>query len=61
MSVSIKFPCGCEINETHVIAMCIPHDVELREKRLEREKAQREMYDRFLGGLDRTIRGGKTS
>ena len=28
---TIEFPCGCVVNATHVVAMCLPHDKQLRE------------------------------
>jgi len=56
MTASIKFPCGCEINETHVVAMCIPHDVELRQMRNEQEKRAREMWRPILETIDKHMR-----
>lgn len=28
---TIELPCGCVVNETHVVAMCLGHDRTLRE------------------------------
>jgi hypothetical protein len=39
---SITFPCGCEINETHVIAMCVLHVKALKEA--ERHEKDQENY-----------------
>lgn len=60
MRISIKFPCGCDINETAVLAMCLVHDQQLRQRRLEREKFEREIYDRFIDGFNKAIRGDAT-
>lgn len=29
---TIEFPCGCVVNSTHVVAMCVPHDRELAKR-----------------------------
>jgi hypothetical protein len=55
MTVSITFPCGCEINEASVVAMCVKHVHELREKRIrerrheaERERQVHEWFDQII-------------
>lgn len=54
---SVTFPCGCEINETHVLAMCIKHDHEMRLKRLAVEEEQQKMWRDFHEGIERCLRG----
>lgn len=55
MTVSIKFPCGCEINETSVLAMCVMHVVELREASLAESKAVQALHRQFLEAVEQAI------
>jgi hypothetical protein len=50
---SIELPCGCVLTETSVLAMCFPHDRELREK----AAGERRETDEVHANLRATIEG----
>lgn len=47
MSASIKLPCGCEINDHTVFAMCVSHVVELRRVEMLQQKTEQERQRRM--------------
>lgn len=48
MTISITFPCGCEINEYAVLGMCVRHVFEMGERRKRDAKETKMQQDRFL-------------
>lgn len=53
---SITLPCGCEITETAVCAMCLPHCAELATKKRMKEYEQQRLYSEFMEGLEGALR-----
>lgn len=53
---SITLTCGCELTETHVVAMCFRHDDELQAKKRAKESAADKMHAEFMQRLDEALR-----
>jgi hypothetical protein len=50
--VRINFPCGCQVNETAVLGMCLEHATEIRQKQIERDREYAEYVRRMRGASE---------
>jgi len=56
MNVSVKFPCGCEITDAHLLCICITHLAEYNTKRREYEKRQEQFHREMCESIEKAVR-----
>jgi hypothetical protein len=52
----VKFPCGCEITDAHLVCICIMHLAEYNTKKREYEERREKFHREMREAIEKAVR-----